>query len=371
VWHPEPLDPTRRTLHVGPAEKLNTLSQAARKARDGDAILIEAGDYIGDTTSWTQRDLLIRGVNGRPKFIASGRLSEDKAIWVIKGANVTVENVEFTGARVPDRNGAGIRAEGENLTVRASVFRDNENGILTNNDQQGTLLIEFTEFADNGAGDGYSHNIYVGDIDGFVMRSSFSHGARSGHLVKSRARRNVVEYNVLIDKEGGSASYELEFPSGGEALVLGNVIVQSASSENSTIVSYSAETADERSGRLILASNTIVSERSRGVYLANHSSSPVVSINNIFSGASSAAHVGRVEATGDKVLGLDDFRSATTGDFRLTSSGARKAQLLVPMVALPPDQIPRLEPGYGESRASRTRPAVSVAGAFEPCQGLN
>ena len=58
------------------------------------------------------------------------RACAGKAIWVIAGDDVTVENITFSGARVPDQNGAGIRAEGKNLTVRSSRFYDNENGIL-------------------------------------------------------------------------------------------------------------------------------------------------------------------------------------------------------------------------------------------------
>jgi len=49
---------------------------------------------------------------------------------VIRGNDVIVENIEFSGARVPDRNGAGIRPEGRNFTVRNCRFYDCENGIL-------------------------------------------------------------------------------------------------------------------------------------------------------------------------------------------------------------------------------------------------
>lgn len=41
-----------------------------------------------------------------------------------------MEWIEFSGATVPDKNGAGIRQEGVPLTVRHCRFHDNENCIL-------------------------------------------------------------------------------------------------------------------------------------------------------------------------------------------------------------------------------------------------
>ena len=75
--------------------------------------------------------LTLRGIGqGRVKLPANGKHAGGKAIWVIAGNDVTVENIEFSGARVPDRNGAGIRPEGQNLTVRNCRFYDCEDGIL-------------------------------------------------------------------------------------------------------------------------------------------------------------------------------------------------------------------------------------------------
>ena len=53
---------------------------------------------------------------------AGTRLHQDKAIWVIKGNNVLVENIEFFNARSSDDNGAGIRAQGARL-ARLSLAR--------------------------------------------------------------------------------------------------------------------------------------------------------------------------------------------------------------------------------------------------------
>ena len=44
-------------------------------------------------------------------MIGDGRSGEDKAIWVVRGGNVRIENIEFRGARAADGKGAAIRFE--------------------------------------------------------------------------------------------------------------------------------------------------------------------------------------------------------------------------------------------------------------------
>jgi hypothetical protein len=41
-----------------------------------------------------------------------------------------IENIEFSGARVPDQKGAGIRQEGANLLLDHCYFHDNQERIL-------------------------------------------------------------------------------------------------------------------------------------------------------------------------------------------------------------------------------------------------
>src|SRR6185295_17832841 len=129
-------------------------SAAAEIARDGDVIEIDAGVYARDAAVWRQHRLTIRGVGGRAHLRADGAQVEGKAIWVVKGNDATIESVEFSGAKVSENNGAGIRFEGAGLTVRDCFFHDNENGILTNANQASDILVEHSEFAHNGIGDG-------------------------------------------------------------------------------------------------------------------------------------------------------------------------------------------------------------------------
>ncbi|MDB5841118.1 MAG: hypothetical protein JWQ23_3070 [Herminiimonas sp.] len=263
--HPPEAGPT--TLKVGPNRAIRTIAQAAKTARSGDTILIEPGVYAGDVAVFTQERLTIRAVGGRARLEANGAHAEGKAIWVVRGGDILVENIEFIGARVPDRNGAGIRFEKGRLVLRNCLFSDNENGILTGTGGS-ALEIENSEFSNNGTRAGNGHQLYVGAIPRLRVTGSYFHNAVGGHLLKSRAAQNIVMYNRLTDEAGGHASYELEFPNGGVAYVVGNIIQQGPTTENSSIISVGAEGYRWPKNELYLVSNTIVDDRpANGIFL--------------------------------------------------------------------------------------------------------
>jgi hypothetical protein len=247
-----------RVLAVGPGRAVKSLAEAARLAQDGDTLEVDAGDYPGDVAVWTQDRLVIRAVGGRARLAAAGRSAEGKAIWVVRGGDIRAEGLDFSGASVPSKNGAGIRFERGRLTLRDCGFFNNENGILTASDPGAELHLGGCEFGHNGYGDGYSHNLYVNAIARLTVTGSYFHHARVGHLLKSRAVENHILYNRLTDEEGGRASYELEFPNGGIARVLGNIIAQGATTENSTLVSFGAEGYMRSTNTLYLVHNTLV-----------------------------------------------------------------------------------------------------------------
>ena len=99
-----------------------------------------------------------------------------------------METVTFSRARVPDQNGAGIRAEGKNLTVRNSRFYDNENGILAGTVEGSTILIEGSVFERNGkCAANCAHGVYVNQIARLKVVNSIFRAQRVGHHVKSGA----------------------------------------------------------------------------------------------------------------------------------------------------------------------------------------
>jgi hypothetical protein len=310
---------TGTLIQVGPGRKIRTLYQASLLARDGDVLEVDAGEYPGDVVVWKGMRLTIRGVGGRARLIASGQAAEQKAIWVVRSGEITAEKIDFVGARVPAKNGAGIRFEGGRLTIRDCLFDDNENGILTGNDGQAQLRIENSEFSNNGAGDGQSHNLYVGSIAQLSVVGSYFHHARVGHLLKSRARENRIQYNRLTDELGGRASYEMEFPNGGLAIVVGNVVEQSSTTQNPVIVSFGAEGYRHPRNELYLVNNTISDNRPKGgIFLRVYTGAQrVAAINNLLVGRSAVEVPPGSDLRGNINVDWDQFVLAARHDYRL------------------------------------------------------
>lgn len=266
-----------QVLRVGPGRALASPSAAARIARDGAQVLIDAGDYVGDVAVWSQDRLTLRGHGGRARLHAAGRAAEGKAIWVIQGDDVVIEDIELEGTRVPHHNGAGIRAEGGRLTIRHCRFADNEMGILTNNNPAGELDIQDSELDHNTTETEIhgklGHNLYVGRIRRLRLRDSLIRDAREGHLVKSRAAVSLIEGNRLIDRLG--ASYLIDLAEGGSARVVGNVLEKSRLAPNRTAISYAAEA--DRPGAdpyFIVKDNRYRVAGHPGVFVRNHGSVP-------------------------------------------------------------------------------------------------
>jgi len=276
-------------LRVGPTHTLRTIAAAAAIAQDGDTVEIDAGNYVADVATWRQDRLTLRGVGGPVRLLAAGASAQGKAIWVISGGQVTVENINFSGAKVSDKNGAGIRFERGQLTVKHCVFLNNENGILTAADPKAELTIENSEYGYNGAGDGYSHNLYVGHIKKLTVKGSYFHHANVGHLLKSRAAENQIFYNRLTDELGGTASYELEFPNGGLAYVVGNIVQQASTTTNANTIAYGMEGYTWPKNELYLAYNTIVDDSVKGGFFLQHKPGldKLVAANNVLVGKGS------------------------------------------------------------------------------------
>jgi len=278
-------DSPQSTIMVGPGKDYLTPSAAAQIAVDGDLIQIAAGVYSGDVVVWRQNNLTIRGVGGRPQIRANGANAEGKGTWIIKGANTTIENIEFSGATVPDQNGAAIRQEGAGLIIRHCFFHDNENGVLTGGNPASNVLIEYSEFYRNGFGDGYTHNMYIGEVNSFTLRFSYVHQAKTGHNVKSRARVNYILYNRIMDEQDGTSSYDIDLPNGGTAFVIGNSIQQGTKTDNPTMLSFGAEGLHYSPNALYVVNNTFVNDLHSGRFIfAQPNTNEVKVVNNIFYG---------------------------------------------------------------------------------------
>jgi hypothetical protein len=218
-----------RVWEVGPGRDLALPSTAALVVKDGDTVVIDAGTY-GDCAIWRANNLLIEG---KGAVVLRGRVCDDKAIFVTLGDNITVRGLAFVHARSINRNGAGIRGVGANLTVEASRFTDNEDGILTGENPASHIVIKDSLFEGNGVCDPVcAHGIYVGRIAALsVLHSRFA-GQKQGHHIKSRALSTEVIGDDIADGPDGTASFAVDIPDGGRLVVSDCVIEKGPKSEN-------------------------------------------------------------------------------------------------------------------------------------------
>ena len=199
------------------------------------------------------------------------------------------------GAKVPDWNGAALRLEGTNFTLRNSFLHDNQNGILSNPNENSDILIERTEFGHNGAGgEGQTHNLYIGKARSLTFRYSYSHDANIGHNLKSRALTNTIVYSRFSSTNpgekgstaSGQPSYEIDLPNGGTSYVIGNLIQQPAANQNPAMVAYGEEGATNPGQDLYFVNNTMVNDFNGGTFLfvSGKVPTPALIQNNVFIG---------------------------------------------------------------------------------------
>jgi len=367
------------TWVVGPAHLLKAPSDAAQIARAGDTVLIQSGTYRGDVAVWTQAKLRISASGGPVVLEAAGRHAEGKAIWVMRGGEFEVEGIEFRGARVPHGNGAGIRFESGRLVIRNCVFRDNENGILTSNDPQARLHVFDSEFTDAPRDTRALHHLlYAGSIAELKVSGSRFHNGYNGHLLKSRAARSDVRFSLLVDGPTGKASYEAEFPNGGHVVVIGNVIGESAGSENPHVVSYGIEGAVWPDNALLMSHNTLFSRAgasSEGAFVRlaerKRFAAPVTAylINNLFVLPERPSQGDIMETSGNSSIAADALGDIDALDFRLASgSPLHGAVRPAPSVGGMP-LAPAFEFALPRGTRPLARPEKWVPGAFQTPSG--
>ena len=256
------------TWVVGPGGAPMSLEQAVASAQDGDVIDLLSGTYEAAPLLIEGKRLTLRGMGERPVLKATLGDADLQAVWTVRASELTVENIEFSGARGRNANGAGIRLDSGRLTLRRSAFFDNEVGVLTANDAATELTIEDCEFGRTPPEvGGLYHQLYVGRIASVSIRGSRFHRGFEGHLIKSRAKRTRIAYNLIYDGDGGESSYEVDLPSGGDVLLIGNIIGQSRRTQNPVVVSYGSEGRVWERNRLLMSHNTLISDYPLAWYL--------------------------------------------------------------------------------------------------------
>jgi hypothetical protein len=284
-------------LTVGIGQSYATLAAAVAASGSFDTINVLAGTYTDDFTTITH-PLSINAVGGLASFVAAASPPNGKAIMTVQ-ADLSLNGLEFSGAAVPDGNGAGIRFEAGNLSISNSWFHDNQNGILTAPGTTATLTISHSEFNDNGSGTGFTHNIYVNDIASLTITGSYFHDVIIGHQIKSRAETNIITGNIIADGPAGTGSYSIDLPNGGANTITGNTFEKGPNSQNSIYIAIGEEGGVHPGTTSQISGNIFINDIGAGgipYALKNQSGGPATLADNTFYGFGGATNA--IGATG-------------------------------------------------------------------------
>ena len=228
-----------------------------------------------------------------------------------------------TGHRVFRRRGAepqrrrhprgGRRPDGEPLLLSPQPGRHHERG-----EPASDIVVEHSEFAYQQIVGRFSHNLYIGTARSFTLRFSYFHHAGGGRDAKSRAHRNEILYNRIVDELEGRSSYAIESPDGGLSYVIGNVLQQGPLTENDAIVAYGAEGLKNPINELYVVNNTLVNDLPNGGRFIFAREGRVWAMNNVWAGPGEELYGGATaELRNNLQVKPSDFVAPAEFDYRL------------------------------------------------------
>jgi hypothetical protein len=273
-----------KVLEVGPDKQYKQPSEAIAAAANGDDVRISPGQYF-DCAIVKQNSLIIEGVG--PDVILTDKTCAGKALLVIDGNDVTVRNLTLQRARVPDRNGAGIRAEGGDLTIDNARFINNENGILSSDNPAATVRITGSSFIGNGKCNGAcSHGVYFGHIKLLHVDHTHFFDTHEGHNIKSRALRTEIFDCDIEDGPDGTSSYLIEAPNGGSLIVERNKMEKGKGTQNqANTIMIGSEGVTQPTSEIVIRGNNFTNDQDRPTtFVTNRTATPAEISGNVFKG---------------------------------------------------------------------------------------
>jgi len=243
--------------------EFQSLQEAKSVIKDGSQVYLKAGLYT--------QGLYIKANNisiiGEKNVIFDDAAVNGKAALVLTGNNVLVESIECRNIYVKDLNGACIRFEGKNLTVRGLYAHDSQSGIMTSHNYDGFLHIEFSKFENLGGkatGRGYAHAIYANVGEFIFSDSQVLSVGKEGSGLKSRSRKTIVINSILASLDAKDSRL-IDVANYGELIIKNSILQQGNNSSNSQLIAYGLENKEInfKINRIEISNNLFLLDREK------------------------------------------------------------------------------------------------------------
>ncbi len=214
-----------RTLLVGagaPGQGAShpTLAAAVAAAADGDTIRLAPGDYY-ECAILSRRGLTLEGAG--PTTVLRDQTCQGKAVLVVQADSLTVRDLTLARARVPDRNGAGIRLEAQSLTLERVRFDNNEVGLLAAQAGPGVIRLSHCAFDGGGVpGERPTYALTVAGIALLRVEASTFTGVKGGQISSTAARTELAGNHIDTGAEPGAGA--AVSAGGGQLVMQDNVL---------------------------------------------------------------------------------------------------------------------------------------------------
>jgi hypothetical protein len=260
-------------------KEFQSLQEAKTAIKDGSMVYLKAGIY--------KQGLNIKASNieiiGEKNVVFDDAAVDGKAALVLSGDNVLVESIECRNIYVEDLNGACIRFEGENLTIRNLYAHDSQSGVMTSYND-GFLKIEYSTFERLGGkatGRGYAHAIYANVGVFSFFESKILTMGKEGSGLKSRSRKTIVT-NSLLATLDGKDSRLIDVADYGELIIKNSILQQGNNSSNSQLIAFGLEKRpiNYSINRIEITDNLFLLDREKANVIIAHKNAGEVLIEN-------------------------------------------------------------------------------------------
>jgi hypothetical protein len=221
------------SLCVGKGETYATLGAALAAAKTGDRIEVVSASYH-EPVSVAVSHITILGVAGRPHLDCAGVAPADKGCIAILAEDVTLDNLEISGAE-----GACVRSDGGATLALNDIFcHGSGSGLVAGG---GTIAISHSEFFDNaGTKDGGTIDLGRACVHVSVSGSIFRDTRDSDEFV-SRCLKTDISDSTFRSRHGRRA---LDFPMAGDALVYRSSFEKTDGARDKEIIGFSEQSCE-------------------------------------------------------------------------------------------------------------------------------